>query len=135
MRTNQRPSSAGDVAEQRGKAAGCRPFVRGAHGADRDAVSEGGLPIGGAARGVHDPEDRDEVRSLFGQGVAANNTILKKFAGRSAVSFVETDHLVSPTYLIDDCHFNTLGESELARTLAEHLSTELPEPLPTRRAG
>ena len=82
-----------------------------------------------------EPEDEDELRSLLERGGAANNAILRELAARVGVSFVETDHLVNQAYLIDDCHFNALGEAELARALAEHLMVELPEYLLPGGAG
>ena len=84
---------------------------------------------------LFEPEARIEVRSILQRGVAANNGILRELAAREGVSFIEIDHLVDPEYLIDDCHFNDAGETELARTLAEHVLGSLPEHLLTGWSG
>jgi len=56
------------------------------------------------------PRIRDGLDTL----VKRNNAITHEIAGRNNLPFVDAASLSSPEYLVDDCHFNLLGEAKVA---------------------
>jgi len=91
----------------------------------KEAYGSGVLPLD-----VYPEAAWEGVRDALAQRVAANNLVSRELAGTDGVTYVEVDRLVDDAYLVDDCHFNEAGESELAAVLAEHMATDV---LPGRR--